>query len=75
MDVAFANPITTEVVAKYNFAEWIEMEKPTGIREKSTNTFFWHSIVWLTKSGGQWTMDRTRSEIAKGKITVDTPWP
>ena len=74
-DVAFASPIATEVVLKHTFAEWVEMEKPTGIKEKSTNTFFWHSTVWLTKSHGQWTMDRTRSEIARGRITVDTPWP
>jgi hypothetical protein len=42
---------------------------------ESTNTFEWHSIIWLTKKGGNWTMDKTRSEIAKGKISVDTPVP
>jgi hypothetical protein len=59
-----ADPAATEVVVKHTFAEWVDMEKPIGIGVESTNTFLWHSIIWLTKSGGQWTMDRTRSEIA-----------
>ena len=74
-DVKFADPSGTEIVVKHTFFEWVDMEKPLGVGAESTNVFEWHSIIWLTKRGGAWTMDKTRSEIAKGRINVDTPVP
>jgi hypothetical protein len=50
------------------------MERSIGVGVESTNTFLWHSIIWLTK-GAKWEMDKTRSEIAAGAIKVDTPTP
>jgi hypothetical protein len=74
-DVNFATPTATEIVVKHTFAEWVDMEKPLGIGAESTNVFEWHSIIWVTKSDGAWMMDKTRSEIAKGKLKVDTLTP
>lgn len=65
----------TETVIKHTFAEWVDMESTIGVGVESTNTFLWHSIVWLRKGATKWQMDKTKSEIAPGAIKVDTPTP
>jgi Domain of unknown function (DUF4157) len=65
----------TQVVIKHTFFEWVDMERSIGVGVESTNTFPWHSIVWLKKGATAWQMDKTRSEIAPGEIKVDTPTP
>jgi hypothetical protein len=71
-DVAWADPAATEIVAKWTFFENVDITPPIGVGVE-TIPFAWHSIVWLTKHDGTWTMDKKRSEIARGKIKVDTP--
>ncbi len=73
--VVGVDPAATEVVVKHTFFEWVDMEKPLGGGVESTNTFAWHSIIWLTKNRGAWKMDKARSTIASGKIKVDPPAP
>jgi hypothetical protein len=73
-DTSIADPGATDIVIKHTFFEWVDMERSIGVGVESTNTFPWHSIIWLTK-GAKWEMDKTRSEIAGGAIKVDTPTP
>ncbi len=70
-----ADPAATEMVIKHTFFEWVDMERWIGVGVESTNTYPWHSIIWLKKGATAWQMDKTRSEIAPGKIKVDTPTP
>ena len=63
----------TEVVEKFNFAEWVsakDFSAGGNWQVISNPTFtFWHAIVWLTKgSDGKWNLDTARSEIATGSI-------
>jgi hypothetical protein len=69
------DPAATQVVTKHTFFEWVDMESSIGGGVESANTCPWHSIIWLKKGATGWQMDKTRSEIAPGKIKVDTPTP
>lgn len=65
-----------EVVAKFNFAEWVSAKDfNAGIdwQVVSKPTFtFWHAIVWLTRDASlNWTLNTSRSEIALGSILGD----
>jgi hypothetical protein len=68
------NPAATEAVYKATFTEWVEVTTgATG--STSALTFDWHSVAWLTRTGGTWSMDTTRSEIEPGAATVGTTAP
>jgi hypothetical protein len=69
------DPAATETVVKHTFFEWVDMEDHIGVGVESTNVFPWHSIIWLKKGSAGWEMDKTQSEIAPGKIKVDTKNP
>jgi hypothetical protein len=59
----------TEGVYKATFTESMDITTAAGVTHDPT-TFNWHSILWLVKSSGSWTVDATRSEIAPGSITI-----
>lgn len=71
---AALNPVASEAVYKATFTEWVEVT--TGATGATSRlTFDWHSVTWLTRSGGTWSMDATRSEIEPGAVTVGTTAP
>lgn len=70
----------TELVAKFNFAEWVnakDFSAGTNWQTISNPTFtFWHSIMWLTRdAANNWILDTGRSEIALGSILSDITRP
>lgn len=64
----------TDMVYKATFTEYVEIMTTNG-GTTSGNTFDWHSITWVTQSGGTWSIDAARSEIASGSVTVGTTAP
>jgi hypothetical protein len=68
------NPAATDAVYKATFNEWVEV-KTGSTGATSALTFDWHSVAWLTRSGGTWSMKAARSEIEPGAVTVGTTAP
>ena len=60
----------TEVVQILNFTEWVNAKDPGGVEnwQKISPFYRWHTINWITFSGGTWTVDPARSEIAEGSL-------
>jgi hypothetical protein len=65
---------STEAVYKASFTESVEITD-AGTTTTDPYTLDWHSILWITKSGGTWTADKTKSEIKPGAVTVGTNGP
>lgn len=65
----------TEAVYKATFTESVEIKDAAGNGASDGNLLDWHTITWLTKTGGTWTFDAGRSEIATGSVTVGTTAP
>ncbi len=66
------NPGETDLVVKATFTESVEITDVMGTRTDPT-TFDWHSITWLTDTGGAWTVDAAQSEIEPGSMTIAPP--
>jgi hypothetical protein len=64
-----------EAVYKATFTESVEVRDAAGVGSSAGTTLDWHSIAWLTKTGGTWTYDPARSEITTGSVTVGTTAP
>jgi hypothetical protein len=65
----------TEAVYKATFREWVEITDASGGKANDGNWYDWHSITWLTKTGGSWGVDPLRSEISSGAVAVGTTAP
>ena len=72
------NPTSTGTgwVQKLNMVEWAEVRiGSTGRWTKRSNSFDWHSVVWLEKVDGVWRTNEDRSEIAPGHIDLEGKEP
>ena len=65
----------TEYVFQANFVESVDITDAGGTTTTDSNTHDWYSVLWLTKTGGAWTVDRTRSAIESGSTTIGTSAP
>lgn len=70
MSGVVTDPAATEVVAQYNFAEWVMFRhRGHGIPWtviSSPRFFYWHDILWLEKGGGGWRLRAGSNRIARG---------
>jgi hypothetical protein len=69
------DPAATDAVYKASFVESVRITPAAGGAFNDTKTFAWHTISWLTQTGGTWAMDVARSEIAPGSVAVGTGAP
>lgn len=65
----------TDMVYKASFTESVEIVDGAGVGRTDGNFFDWHTITWASQSGGTWSIDAARSEIASGSVTVGTTAP
>ena len=63
----------TEKVQKMNFIEFVRITKPDGTTVDDSNTQDWHTIMWISKSGTAWSVNRTQSEISTGHLSSFSP--
>ncbi len=71
----FLDASATEAVYKASFIESVEITDAGGTTTTDPTTCPWHTVLWLTKSGGAWAVDAARSEIELGSVTVGTTAP
>ena len=65
----------TEYVFQANFVESVDITDAGGTTSTDSNTHEWYSVLWLTKTGSSWTVDRTRSAIESGSTTIGASAP
>jgi hypothetical protein len=64
----------TDAVYKASFTESVSITAG-GKTAVDPKTFDWHTITWLVKGAAGWSIDKTRTEIASGSVTVGKTGP
>ncbi len=65
----------TDMVYKASFTEFVEITDSYGNTSTDGNGQDWHTISWVSQSGGAWALDAAKSEVATGSVTVGTAAP
>ncbi len=69
--LSWADATATDAVYIANFSEFVRISDG-GTTTDDTTTCDWHSVSWVTKSGGTWAMNTANSEIDIGhRASVD----
>ncbi len=63
----------TDYVQMANFIEWVRITPAGGTAYDDPVQLRWHTVLWITNSGGTWSVDTGRSTIGTGHHGSLTP--